>query len=182
MSIRNRHGRARPTALLTLASLSLLAVAAGACAPTMGGGAMMPPPPPSSAFNPDAFGWSTRQGQGSIEGRVAYSRGGAAYACTGSVVLTPETPYTRARFATLYGSTEQAAIPEAVVRARTVADPNADYRSFVRQGTCANGRFTLTGLPDGGWFIIAPVSAGGDRIVLMRRVQTRGGRMISVTL
>jgi hypothetical protein len=69
-----------------------------------------------------------------------------------------------------------------VVRARTVADPNADYRSFVRPTTCANNRFSISGLPDGSWFIIAPVSAGGDRIVLMRRVETRGGRVISVTL
>jgi hypothetical protein len=182
MSIQARLGRARPAALLSLVSLSLLGLAAAGCAPTVGG---MDPgyvPPPSSAFNADAFGWSTRQGQGSIEGRINYSRGPTAYACTGSVALTPDTPYTRARFNTLYGSTEQAAIPEAVVRARTVADPNADYRSFVRPTTCANGRFTFTGLPDGSWFIIAPVSAGGDRIVLMRHVETRGGRMISVTL
>jgi hypothetical protein len=68
-----------------------------------------------------------------------------------------------------------------VVRARTVPDPNADYRSFVRSTTCQNGRFEFSGLPDGDWFIIIPVSAGGDRIVLMRRIGTRGGR-VSVTL
>lgn len=180
MSITIRRGHARSAAFATLASLSLLAVAA--CAPTAGGFDPGYVPPPSTAFSADAFGWSTRQGQGSIEGRIAYSRGNTAYACTGSVALTPDTPYTRARFATLYGSTEQAAIPEAVVRARTVADPNADYRSFVRPTTCANNRFSISGLPDGSWFIIAPVSAGGDRIVLMRRVETRGGRVISVTL
>ena len=73
-------------------------------------------------------------------------------------------------------------MPEAIVRARTVADPSADYRSYVRSTTCESGRFSFSGLPDGGWFIIAPVSAGGDdRVVLMRRVHTRGGR-ISVTL
>jgi hypothetical protein len=181
MSIQSRFGRTRPAALLSIASLSLLAVTAAGCAPTMGGG-MMAPPPPSSAFSADAFGWSTRQGQGSIDGRITFTRNGAAYACTGSVVLTPETPYTRARFNTLYGSTDRAAIPEAVVRARSIADPNADYRSFVRQGTCANGRFTLTGLPDGAWYLIVTASAGGDRMVLMRRVETRGGRMIPVTL
>ena len=163
------------------ASLALLALTSAACAPTMGSG-MYAPPPPSAAFSTEAFGWSTRMGQASIEGRIAFNRGGAVYACTGSVALTPDTPYTRARFNTLYGSTEAAAIPEAVVRARTMADPNADYRSFVRSATCANGRFSLTGLPDGGWFLIAPVSAGGERIVLMRRIETRGGRMISVTL
>jgi hypothetical protein len=52
----------------------------------------------------------------------------------------------------------------------------------VRSVPCENGRFAFTGLPDGSWFIIAPVSAGGDRVVLMRRVETRGGRAISVTL
>ena len=40
-----------------------------------------------------------------------------AFGCTGSVALTPDTPYTRARVRTLYGSTEQAAVPEAIVRA-----------------------------------------------------------------
>jgi len=140
------------------------------------------PMPPSSAFDTADFTWSTRQGQASIDGRVDYRRDGQVFACTGSVALTPDTPYTRARFQVLYGSTDRAAIPEAVVRARTVADPTADYRSFVRSTTCANGRFAFDGLPDGGWFIITPVTAGGARVVLMRRVDTRGGRRISVSL
>lgn len=137
--------------------------------------------PASSAFRADDFAWSAGSGRGSIDGRVTYRRDGQAFDCTGSVALTPDTPYTRARFQTLYGSTDRAAIPEAVVRARTVPDPNADYRSFVRSTTCQNGRFEFSGLPDGDWFIIAPVSAGGDRIVLMRHIGTRGGR-VSVTL
>ncbi|CAN5296058.1 hypothetical protein BH10PSE2_BH10PSE2_22700 [soil metagenome] len=152
-----------------------------ACAPM----AMAPPmygPPPSAVFTPAAFAWSTRGGQASIDGRVSFGRAGVVYGCTGSVALTPDTPYTRARFNTLYGSTEQAALPEAVVRARTVSDPNGDYRSFVRSTTCTGGRFLFAGLPDGSWFVIAPVSAGGDRIVLMKRVETRGGRMTTVSL
>lgn len=137
--------------------------------------------PSSTAFSAGDFAWSAGSGRGAIDGRVAFSRDGQAFACTGSVALTPDTPYTRARFQTLYGSTDRAAIPEAVVRARTVPDPNADYRSFVRSTTCQNGRFEFSGLPDGDWFIIIPVSAGGDRIVLMRHIGTRGGR-VSVTL
>jgi hypothetical protein len=137
--------------------------------------------PSSAAFNAEDFSWSARPGRGSVDGRVAYSRDGQAYTCTGSVALTPYTPFTRARFRTLYGSTDRAAVPEAVVRARTVENPGADYRSFVRSATCENGRFEFSGLPDGDWFIITPVSAGGDRIVLMRRISTRGAR-VSVTL
>lgn len=167
-----RSTPARPLALLSL----LFAGAVSACATAPGPDAYGPPPA-TSAFNERDFAWSTRQGSGGVDGRVAWSRDGQAYACTGSVVLTPDTPYTRARFRTLYGSTEQAAIPEAIVRARTVPDPAADYRSYVRSATCSDGRFSVSGLPDGGWFIIVPVSAGGDRVVLMRRVDIRGRRV-----
>lgn len=159
--------------------LAILAAAVAACAPVP---APMPTAPPSAAFRIDDFGWSSRPGSASIEGRVDYRRDGRSYDCTGSVALTPDTPYTRARFQALYGSTDRAAIPEAVVRARTVSDPNADYRAFVRSGSCEGNRFAFSGLPDGGWFIIAPVSAGGDRVVLMQRVETRGGRPIRLTL
>lgn len=164
----------------TLAATAALAATLVACAPTPGPSGYTPAPP--AAFSAADFGWSVRTGTASIDGRVAFGRDGQSFACTGSVALTPDTPYTRARFQTLYGSTDQAAIPEAVVRARTVPDPNADYRSYVRSATCQDGRFRFDGLPDGGWFLITPVSAGGDRIVLMRHVVTRAGTTANVTL
>jgi len=166
--------------LSALAATAALASTLAACAPVPGPAGYGPAP--SAAFNPADFGWSARSGNAGIEGRVAFGRDGQSFACTGSVALTPDTPYTRARFQTLYGSTDQAAIPEAIVRARTVADPNADYRSYVRSATCQNGAFRFDGLPDGGWFLITPVSAGGDRIVLMRHVVTRAGTTANVTL
>lgn len=163
-----------------LLAIAAVAVLGAACAPTTG--SMPYGAPLSTAFNAGAFAWSATTGQAIINGRVTYRQDGQAYDCTGSVALTPDTPYTRNRFNTLYGSIDRAAVPEAVVRARTVSDPNADYRSFVRSTTCNEGRFSFTGLPDGGWFVIAPVSAGGERIVLMRRVETRGGRVVNITL
>lgn len=172
-----KSGIVKSGLLAGLMSAAALAACAPMNAPTVYG-----PPPPSSAFRADDFGWSTRHGTAGIQGRVDFRRENTVYACTGSVALTPDTPYTRARFNTLYGSTQRAAIPEPIVRARTVADPNADYRTFVRSATCTDGQFSFSDLPDGGWFIIAPVSAGGDRIVLMRRVETRGGRVINTTL
>jgi hypothetical protein len=164
----------------TLIAVAAVAAGLGACAPTMGtaGGAYGPP----AAFNTADFAPSARTGDAAIEGRVAFERDGQSFACTGSVGLTPDTPYTRQRFQTLYGSTEQAAVPEAVVRARTVPDPNADYRSYVRSQTCTNGRFRFDDLPEGGWFLITPVSAGADRIILMRHVVTRAGTTAIVTL
>ncbi len=162
------------TAMLSIAAVATLA----ACAPAPGPGMITGPAP----FVPSDFAWSAQSGSASIDGRIAFRMDGQAFACTGSVGLTPDTPYTRQRFQTLYGSTDSAAVPEAVVRARTVADPNADYRSFVRSTTCQDGRFRFEGLPDGGWFIIAPVSAGGDRTVLMQYIRTRQGTTATVTL
>ena len=167
----------RPASILAAVAAT---AALAACAPVPGPEAYVPAAP--AAFSAADFGWSVRTGTAGINGSVAFGRDGQSFACTGSVALTPDTPYTRARFQTLYGSTDQAAIPEAVVRARTVPDPNADYRSYVRSTTCQNGRFSFTGLPDGGWFLITPVSAGGDRVVLMRHVVTRTGTTANVTL
>ncbi|WP_426026375.1 hypothetical protein [Brevundimonas sp. TSRC1-1] len=173
MSIRSL----KPAALV----LGLAAAALSACAPTtFPTGAPVGGP---AAFNTADFAWSERSGQAAIEGRVTYAQDGKAYACVASAGLTPDTPYTRARFRTLYGSTERAAVPAAVVRARTVPDANANYSGFVRDTRCENGRFRFSGLPDGGWFLIVPVRTGDEApLVLMRRVDTRGGRVVNVAL
>jgi hypothetical protein len=163
-----------------LAAAVLLAAAVAACAPLPPAGGFGPPP---GAFNVQDFAWSARGGQASVEGRITYAAEGRRHACIRTAALTPDTPYTRARFQRLYGSTNSAAIPASVVRARTVPDPNADYQQYVREAPCQDGRFSFTGLPDGAWFVIAPVRAeGGEPIALMRRVTTRGGRMTSVEM
>lgn len=169
-----------PPHLIAIAALAA-SVAACETTPSGGYGSGYAPRPASTAFRADDFAWSAREGRAAIDGRIDYRREGQAFNCTGSVALTPDTPYTRARFQTLYGSTDRAAIPVAVVRARTVPDPNADYRSFVRDVRCENNRFEFSNLPAGGWFVIVPVSAGGEPLVLMRHVTTRSGR-VSLTL
>ena len=171
----------RPIAAAGLASTALIAALA-ACAPTTY--SPRTPLPAAAVFNENEFAWSQRGGQAAIEGRVTYVQDGKAYGCVGSAGLTPDTPYTRARFRTLYGSTDRAAVPAAVVRARTVADANANYSAYVRSERCENGRFAFTGLPDGGWFLSVPVTTPGAEgpVVLMRRVETRGGRAVSLTL
>lgn len=167
----------------TLLAVAALAGTLAACAPAPG---PSPYPVAPAAFSTADFAWSQQPGRAAIDGRIAFNLRGEAYNCTGSVVLTPDTPYTRQRFNTLYGSVNRAAIPEPIVRARNVPDPNADYRSFVRQERCTDNRFRIADLPNGTWFLIATVSsadrAGAERIVLMRRVETRGGRAVTVTL
>jgi len=169
----------RPT-VSSLLAIMAAAAALSACASGPAAGPMMPLE--AGAFDAADFAWSTAPGSAAVQGRVEYRPQGVAHTCVGSVGLVPDTPYTRARFQTLYGSTDRAVVPEAVVRARNVPDPNADYRGFTRSTACADNRFALTDLPDGGWFLIVPDAApNGERQVMMRRVQTRGGP-VSISL
>ena len=164
------------------AALSALALGSALALSACGG-----PPPPNqmvAVFDATAFAWSTMAGTNEINGQVAYVGGARSWTCAGSVGLTPETPWTRQRFQTLYASTERAAVPAAVVRARSVSDASADYQTFVRSTTCDGaGRFSFNDLPPGSWFVIAPVTLEGqDPVVLMRRVETRAGSATTATL
>ena len=162
----------------------LLAAAAplAACTPTLG------PPPPggyggsASAFRATDFAWSAESGHGGIAGQLTYRQGKTRFTCAhATVILTPETAWTRRRMKILYGSTDSAAEPAEAVRARTPTAPSGDYSAFVRRTTCdAASRFNFGGLPDGAWYAITiakPVGGGGEGIALMKRVTTTGGRM-----
>jgi hypothetical protein len=163
--------------------LALAALAACNTGPEMGPPAPRPayapppPPPPPSAggFHDSDFAWSTASGTGQIVGALSYKGAAARYTCQ-DVVLTPETPWSRNRMRMLYLSTTASAVPVDDVRARTPAETN-DYAKYARRAACnAAGHFSFTGLPDGGWYVItvaAPVG-GGERIAVMRRVETHG--------
>jgi hypothetical protein len=169
---------------------SVLAVAAvlAGCAPTLG------PPPPSrpqpvasSSFRAEDFAWSTDAGRGGIAGRVIYRSGKTRFGCANAtVILTPETAWTRRRMQVLYRSSEFAAESAEAVRARTPAAPAGDYSAFVRRTTCdADSRFSFSGLPDGAWYAITiakPASGEGAGIALMKRVVTQNGSVTPLAL
>ena len=179
---------------MSRALLSIVAASAAvaACAPTMGppppGGRMGPPPPAvGGPFRAEDFAWASAPGRGGVVGHVTYREGPIRFGCSGaSVVLTPETPWTRQRMIMLYQSPERAAQPVEAVRARTPAGPSGDYSAFVRRATCdAVDRFSFSGVPDGAWYVITtakPVSGPGQTVALMRRVVVRGGRVSNVEL
>jgi hypothetical protein len=167
--------------LSALAAASALA----ACAPTLG------PPPPGgpgpSSFRAEDFSWSTEPGHGGVAGHVVFRDGATRYSCAhATVILTPETPWTRDRMQMLYHSTESAAEPADEVRARTPSAPAGDYSAYVRRTTCdAASRFAFSGLPDGAWFAITiakPVGGEGPGIALMKRVTTHAGRVTPALL
>jgi hypothetical protein len=136
----------------------------------------------SASFSADAFAWSKRAGANTIAGSVAYRQGPQRYTCAGStVVLTPETNWSRVRMSVLYGSTDRAALPTDEVRARTPKRPPGDVRA-VRQADDLRRHRPVqpVGLPDGGWYVITIAKPMGQpqgaSIALMRRVVTRGGK------
>lgn len=162
-----------------------LCAALGGCAELYGEAPPTPSgPPPVASFRPSEFSWSTERGSAAIRGVVDYSQGGRRYACSGQAVLTPDAPYSRRRILQLYGSTERAALPVDEVRSRQAHRPSDDYSAFVRKSSCDGGHFDFSGLPAGGWFVIAVAQppGGGQAMALMRRVETRPGSVRTVVL
>src|SRR6185312_5593616 len=75
-------------------------------------------PPPAAggtaAFRAADFAWSQAPGKGGIDGQLTYGQSGQAFTCANaSVILTPETPWVRARMMVLYNSDKSAALPAA---------------------------------------------------------------------
>lgn len=176
--------RARLLAALFLTS------AVAACAPTLGPpppGYVPPPAPGEPGFRASEFAWSQASGGNSIVGRLTYARGQTHYSCQGaSVILTPETPWSKRRMEVLYLSSERAALPAEEVRARTADAPPGDSSPFIKRTVCdAQERFSFAHLPAGAWYVITiakPTRGGGPSLALMRRVVTRGGKTTNANL
>lgn len=146
------------------------------------------PGPADADFSADDFAWSKEAGRNTVAGKLAYHQGAVRFSCTGStVVLTPETPWSRRRMSVLYGSTGYAALPAEEVRSRTPNAPAGDAGPFVRRTTCdAANAFSFAGLPDGAWYVISIARPANDPkaagVALMRRITTRGGRVTQAPL
>ena len=171
-----------PAALAAMALLS-------ACTPTLGPPppGYQPPPPGEPVFHASEFAWSQQTGPNTIAGRLAYSAGQTRYTCQGSsVILTPETPWSRRRMEVLYLSPERAALPAEEVRARTPEAPPGDSTPFIKRTTCDGAdHFSFPRLPAGAWYVITiakPTRGAGPSLALMKRVVTRGGRTTNVAL
>ena len=87
----------------------------------------------------------------------------------------------------LYKSPDRSALPADEVRARTPNAPSGDYSAFVKRTVCdAGSRFSFSSLANGAWYVITvakPIAPGtGPDIAVMRRVEIRNGRAVSVDL
>jgi hypothetical protein len=147
-------------------------------------GGMATIPQEDATFRAGDFAWSKAPGRNAIIGTLAYRGGGGAvrYTCAGAtVVLTPETPWSRRRMMVLYKSDQHSALPTDDVRSRTAQAPPGDSNPFVKRATCDSAdHVSFSGLPDGAWYAVTlarPASgATGTSVAVMRRVVTRGGR------
>ena len=164
-----------------------------ACAPSLG-----PPPPgrmaampPASAddaaFRAGDFAWSMQSGKNTLSGALSHA-GAVRYTCAGAtVVMTPETPWSRRRMSILYKSDQRAALPTDDVRSRQNQAPPGDSNPYVKRTTCdAADHFSFTGLPDGAWYIVTLAKPAGAAnappLAIMRRVTTRGGKVTAFEL
>jgi len=139
------------------------------------------------SFDPSDVAWSKQRGSNSIVGTAQLKTGeGTTRSCASlSVRLAPDSDYTRERVERLYGDDDAAyvsAIEAKRVRAEAGASVVPAYEKSLKAATCdAKGRFTFKNLPDGTYYVMAPVvwrgkigevSEGG---FFMQRVTVEGG-------
>jgi len=173
-----------------LAAALVALIPLAACEPMYGPPAphRITTPTEDTAFRAGDFAWSRVVGRNSLVGTVTFRPGTTHYTCSGAtVVLTPETPWSRKRMDVLYLSSQRAALPIEEVRGRAGKAPPGDSDPYVKRAICDDAsRFSFAGLADGAWFVvtIAKPAAGqtGPTMALMRRVVTTGGRTVTFDL
>jgi hypothetical protein len=142
---------------------------------TESGGPLPPPPPPPAAT-------------ASIVGSAQFhAPDGRSLSCAGvSVALVVDTPRSRQRLQTLYGSAEHALAPVADVRARSAALGAGDPPLTSAQCD-AHGDFVFPNVEPGAYYLIArmhtvPAGRAPDDVGLLQRVVVRPGEERRVRL
>jgi hypothetical protein len=151
---------------------------------------------PITPFDPAKTSWSTQAGPNVIAGvaHLATADGGMRSCASLPVRLAPDSIYTRQRVALLYGGTISSFVnaKEAHrVRGKPGAKVDKAYARSLKASVCdLQGRFTFKNLPDGTYFVMAPVVWGNrqgdvnEGGYFMQRITVSGGetRRISMTL
>jgi len=144
-------------------------------------------------FNPEHFAWSVPAGANVITGSASLqTRGGDVKTCAGATAQAiPQTTYTAARIIQIYGRLTRGFADAEASRKGSKKDPQ-ELQKFIRTAGCdAQGAFLFTDLPDGTYFITAPVSwervGYGPLLVreggwLMQRVSVSDGKSVKVVL
>jgi hypothetical protein len=157
----------------------IAAFALTACAASM--------PEQTKRFDPTDTAWANRTGPNAIVGtaKLEVDNGKLRTCASLPVRLAPDSSYTRERVERLYGDGDSAFVDarEAKeVRAQPGAHVTKAYENSLKAAACdASGRFAFKNLPDGTYYVMAPVvwrgklgevSEGG---FFMQRVTVAGG-------
>ena len=144
-------------------------------------------------FSSHDVAWSKKPGENTIVGTAKVASSGQARTCASLPVrLAPDSDYTRERVALLYGDTKEAFVDAkqaARAREKSGAAVTPAYEKAVKASTCdGSGRFVFKNLPDGAYYVMAPVvwrgklgevSEGG---FFMQRITVAGGETRRITL
>ncbi|CUB04086.1 hypothetical protein [Marinomonas fungiae] len=139
----------------------------------------------NSTFNLDEVSFIKEDGTNTITGNAFLrQRGGGVVTCAGeNITLYPVTDYSSERMQYLYGSTKHGYNSAASLNTRLIdfsSTPDS-YFTMTRSTICdSDGRFKLTEVPDGEYFVTATVlwvvknTQGG---YLMEKVSVSGGEI-----
>jgi hypothetical protein len=183
--------RSSPLAATAARSLTIasLVIALAACETTY-----EPPPRARSGFDPGDVAWARQRGDNTIVGTAQLRAGdGVSRSCAAlSVRLAPDSSYTRDRVERLYGDADSAfvtATEAKQARAEAGGEVAKAYEKSLKAARCdAHGRFAFENLPDGTYYVMAPVvwkgklgevSEGG---FFMQRVTVEGGETVRLAM
>lgn len=168
-------------------SSNLLAAAVAVSFAALAACETLPPPRERVDLDPNDLAWAQQRGQNTIVGVAQLRAGdGVSRSCAALPVrLAPDSSYTRERVQMLYGDADSAfvtATEAKQARAQPGAKVSPNYEKSLKAVKCdAQGRFTFKNLPDGTYYVMAPVvwrgklgevSEGG---FFMQRVTVEGG-------
>jgi len=164
-------------------AMTVVAAMLAACALEQGDG---------SRFDASEVTWSKAPGRNIIAGAATLgTESGKVRTCASLPVrLAPDSDYTRARIARLYGDDDEAFVDaRSARRLRERAQVDKQYERSLKSSVCdAQGRFAFRNLPDGTYYVLAPVvwknklgevANGG---FFMQRVTVAGGETRRLTL
>ncbi len=144
-------------------------------------------PAPSARFDPVAIAWSKKAGANAIAGVAQLETGdGRLKTCASLPVrLAPDSSYTRKRVQLLYGDAGAGFVDAQQahrIRARPGATVTKAYEKSLKASVCdSKGRFAFRNLPDGTYYVMAPVvwrSTRGEVTeggFFMERITVHGG-------
>jgi hypothetical protein len=141
-----------------------------------------------STFDPGAAAFIQTKGTATITGQAFLRRndGIVVYGAGSTVQLIPKTAYSDARIAAMFKGGSVAPADMLMGTEVTVKDEDPRFAQYTRT-TVANGegRFTFTDVPDGNYYITAPViwmveyAQGGT---LLEPVSVVGGQSVDVVM